>query len=466
VTPSGALAALATLAGAGEVAVIGLGKSGLSVARLLARQGLKVYASDAGDGAAVREAAIELASAGISAEAGRHDLTRIAHAAAVVVSPGVPPDAPPLRAARGAGVPVFSEIEIALRALEGVPYIAVTGTNGKTTVTAMIAHLLRAMGHDAREAGNIGTSLSEIALMKRPAWLALELSSFQLHDTPSVAPNVAVLTNLAPDHLDRYPNLEAYYADKDLLFRNAGATSVRVVNADDPESLRRTAGVAGIARKFTIQGTAADAGYDTATRTLMLEGSPLLERDLLPLLGQHNVANALAASLAVWQALPAERSTASRARLAGGLRSFKAMPHRLEPVGERDGVLWINDSKATNIGASVVGIAAMDRPTVLLLGGKHKGEPYTGLLGALQGRVKTVLAYGESAALIEQDLKGHVAVERLGSSFPEIVSRARSLARAGDAVLLSPACSSYDMFNNYEERGAEFRRLALQEPAS
>jgi UDP-N-acetylmuramoylalanine--D-glutamate ligase len=446
-----------------EVAVIGLGRSGVSVARLLARQGAQVYASDAGTGMEVRNAAVMLAAAGISAEAGKHDLARIARASAVVVSPGVPPNAPPLVSARTAKVPIFSEIEIALRALEGVPYIAVTGTNGKTTVTAMIAHLLRAMGHDAREAGNIGTPLSEIALGAKPAWLAIELSSFQLHDTPAVKPTVAVLTNLAPDHLDRYASLEQYYADKDLLFRNAGATSIRVVNADDAESLRRTAGVAGIERRFTVQGTNADAGYDATTRTLTLEGSPLLERDLLPLLGQHNVANALAAALAVWQALPAGRSTSARAQLAGGLRSFKAMPHRLEPVGEREGVLWINDSKATNIGASVVGIAAMDRPTVLLLGGKHKGEPYTGLLGALGGQVKAVIAYGESAAMIEHDLKGHVAVERLGSSFPEIVARARALARAGDAVLLSPACSSYDMFNNYEERGAEFRRLALGE---
>jgi UDP-N-acetylmuramoylalanine--D-glutamate ligase len=463
-TPA-SLVPLSALAGRGEVAVIGLGRSGLSVARLLARQGVRVYASDASGDAAVRDAAIELASGGISAEAGRHDLARIKQCTTVVVSPGVPPNAPPLTAAREAGVPVLSEIEIALRALVGVPYIAVTGTNGKTTVTAMIAHLLRAMGHDAKEAGNIGTPLSEIALHARPQWLVLELSSFQLHDTPSVAPRVAVLTNLAPDHLDRYETLDDYYEDKERIFQNAGATSIRVVNADDPESLRRTAGVPGIARKFSVAAAVADAGYDAATRTLTLEGAPLLERDLFPLLGQHNIANALASVLAVWQALPAERSATARAQLAGGLRSFKAMPHRLEPVGERDGVLWINDSKATNIGAAVVGIEAMDRPTVLLLGGKHKGEPYTGLLGALRDRVRTVLAYGEAAGLIEQDLKGHVAVERLGSSFPEIVARARAIARAGDVVLLSPACSSYDMFTNYEERGATFRRLALGEAA-
>ena len=454
---------LAELAAAGEVAVVGLGRSGVAAAQLLAHHGARVYASDAGSGDEIRAAAATLAAAGISAEVGRHDLARIRRVATVVVSPGVPPNAAPLVAARDAGVPVLSEIEVALRALAGVPCIAVTGTNGKTTVTALIAHLLRAMGHDAIEAGNIGTPLSTIALAaRRPAWLALEISSFQLHDTPSIAPTVAVLTNLAPDHLDRYDSLEAYYADKQLLFRNAAATAVRVVNADDPESLRRTAGVPGIARTFGVDAPRADASFDAATQALMLDGAPLLERALLPLLGAHNVANALAASLAVWQALPGERTTPGRARLAVGLRSFKALAHRLEPIGERDGVLWINDSKATNVGAARVAIAAMGRPTILLLGGRHKGEPYTRLAATMAGKVRTVLAYGEASSRIAADLAGHVAVEECGSSFSTVIARARALARPGDVVLLAPACSSYDMFTNYEARGAEFRHLALE----
>ncbi len=152
-----------------------------------------------------------------------------------------------------------------------------------------------------------------------------------------------------------------------------------------------------------------------------------------------------------------------RARLAGGLRSFRAIQHRLEPVGERDGVLWLNDSKATNIASARVALEAMSRPTILLLGGRHKGEPYTALLDAIRRRTKVVLAYGESAPLIESDLTGHVAVERLGSSFEQVISRARALAVPGDVILLAPACSSYDMFTNYEERGATFRRLALPE---
>ena len=459
---TGALPTLAETVAAGEVAVIGIGRSGASVARLLRSVGGQVYLSDRGTTPAMQEAAAELRTLGIHVELGAHDLARIAKCALVVVSPGVPPGVPPLAAARTAGVPIVSEVEIGLRALQGVPYVGVTGTNGKTTVTALLAHLARALGIGAIEAGNIGTPLAEIAMAPtRPGLIALELSSFQLHDTPSVAPTVAVLTNLAPDHLDRYDSLDAYYRDKELLFQNAGPDSRRVVNADDAEVMRRTQVVPGTPRTFSLTDLRSDAVYDARTRLLMLDGQPLLERDLLPLLGEHNVANALCAALALWDAFPSERTATRRAKLAVGLQSFAAPLHRLEPLGERNGVLWVNDSKATNIGAARVAIAAMERPTILLLGGRHKGEPYTELLDVMRGRVTQVIAYGESADLVVKDLEGHVAVERGGSSFEHVVARARALARPGDAVLLSPACSSYDMFTNFEERGAAFRTLAL-----
>ena len=442
----------------GEVAVIGLGRSGGAAVRLLRAQNASVYASDAGTGEAVETLAAALRVLGASVDVGAHDLARIATATRCVVSPGVPPDAPPLQAARAAGVPVHSEIELALSRIGATRYIATTGTNGKTTVTALIAHLLRALGVDADEAGNIGTPLAEMLLREKPpAWLALELSSYQLHDTPSVNPAVAILTNLAPDHLDRYADLESYYADKDLLFRNASAASVRVVNADDAEVLRRTAQVPGHVRRFSVEGHAADAWYDAQRACLMLAGAPLLDRAELPLLGIHNVANALAAVLAVHEAIPESRSASGRAALAAGLRTFVAPPHRLEPVGEYNGILWVNDSKATNVGAARVAIEAMERPTVLLLGGRHKGESYSSLLSAMRGRVKVVVAYGEAESLIVQDLAGHVPVERCGSSFDEVIARARALAVPGDTILLAPACSSFDMFKNYDERGATFR---------
>jgi len=440
------------------VAIIGLGKSGVAAARFLAREGVRVYASDASDHPYAGAAAEALKGVPwVDVEIGRHDLNKIRQAAGVVVSPGVPPDAPALAAARHAGVEIVSELDLGFRALAalqpGTRSIAITGTNGKTTTTALVAHLLNAAGLQSTTAGNIGRPVTDLAMaQERFQWLSLEVSSFQLHDSPHFAPEIGVLTNLAPDHLDRYPSAEAYYADKRLLFRNASAGDVWVLNADDNLVLDLARGVAGRRVLFSL-AKSADAWYD-AHRVLRIGGEPLIEREELLLLGDHNVANALAAALAVHAAgVPASL-------IGKGLRSFQPLPHRLEPVREVGGVLWINDSKATNIAATTVAVIAMRRPFVLLLGGRHKGEPYTSLapLLAPPGRCRLVIAYGEAGPLVEQDLKGKVPLER-GTTFEDVVGRARRAARKGDAVLLSPACSSYDMFKNYEERGATFRRL-------
>ena len=439
------------------VAIIGLGKSGVAAARLLAREGVRVYASDASEHPYAGAAAEALKGVPwIDVEIGRHDVNKIRQAAGVVVSPGVPPDAPVLAAARHAGVEIVSELDLGFRALAalqpGTRSIAITGTNGKTTTTALVAHLLSAAGLRATTAGNIGRPVTDLALSnERFQWLSLEVSSFQLHDSPNFAPDVGLLTNLAPDHLDRYPSADAYYADKRLLFRNAGDDDVWVLNADDALVLKLAQGVAGRRVHFSLLKKS-DAWYDRGSRTLRLGGAALLEREELHLLGDHNVANALAAALAVHEAgVPTPL-------IAGGLRSFRPLPHRLEPVREVDGVLWINDSKATNIAATTVAVIAMQRPYVLLLGGRHKGEPYTSLAPLLADRCRLVIAFGEAGPLIEQDLTGKVPLER-GTTFEDVIARARRAAQRGDAVLLSPACSSYDMFKNYEERGATFRRL-------
>jgi len=439
---------------AGRVAVIGLGKSGTAATRLLVREGVRVYASDGSPAPYAGAAAEALRSLkGVEVELGRHDLAKIRAAAAVVVSPGVPPGAAPLAAARAAGVPVVAELDLGFRALQGVRCIAVTGTNGKTTTTALIAHLLGHAGLRAQAAGNIGLPLSDVALAPDPPlWIAVEVSSFQLHDSPHFAPEIGVLTNLAPDHLDRYPDVAAYYGDKQLLFRNATDASVWVINGDDPQALELAAGARGRRLRFSLRGPS-DGWYDAAEQSLRLGGGELMRREALPLLGLHNVANALAAALAV------QETGIGPAAIAEGLRTFQPLPHRLEPVAEVNGVRWINDSKATNIASTVVAIEAMDRPFVLLLGGRHKGEPYTRLAPLLRERCRLVVAYGEAGPLVAQDLAGQVPLER-GGDFADVVARARRAARSGDAVLLSPACSSYDMFANYEERGATFRRLA------
>jgi UDP-N-acetylmuramoylalanine--D-glutamate ligase len=434
-----------------EVAVVGLGKSGVAATLLLRASEVPVYASDSGTGPALEAQAGGLRQAGAAVDLGRHDLGRIRRAQAVVISPGVPPDAPPLTAAAAAGLPVLAEVDLGFTELTRARCIGITGTNGKTTTTSLVAHLLTSAGLRAEAAGNIGRPLCDVVREgKEPDWIALELSSFQLHDAPHLDPAIGLLTNLAPNHLDRYHSLAEYYGDKALLFRNADADSVWVTNADDPAVRAMVARVPGRHVRFSIHEPA-DGWYDRAGRRLMLGERPLLPRDELPLLGDHNVANALAAALA------AQEAGADPSRLANGLRTFRAIPHRVEPIREVDGVLWINDSKSTNVTSTEVAVAALDRPFVLLLGGRHKGAPYAPLIPLLRDRCRAVVAYGEAEPIVTADLAGAVPVERGGRDFSVVLAAARRLARPGDAVLLSPACSSYDMFRNYEERGDRFR---------
>jgi UDP-N-acetylmuramoylalanine--D-glutamate ligase len=434
-----------------EVGVVGLGKSGVAATRLLRTERIPVYASDVGKGEQLESQAAELRAEGAAVDLGRHDLDRIQRAAAVVVSPGVPPDAPPLSAAAAAGVPVVAEVDLGFSRLGHARCIGITGTNGKTTTTSLVAHVMASAGVKTESAGNIGRPLSDVAREGRePDWIALELSSFQLHDSPHLDPAIGLLTNLAPNHLDRYPSLAEYYGDKALLFRHARDASVWITNADDEAVQTMVSGIRGRHLRFSIRDRS-DAWYDRTGRRLMLGDAAILARDELPLLGDHNVANALAASLA------AREAGADPTRLAAGLGSFKAIPHRVEPIREVDGVLWINDSKSTNVTSTEVAVSALERPFVLLLGGRHKGAPYSPLIPLLKGRCRAVVAYGEAEAIVAADLEGALPVERAGSDFSVVLAAARRRARPGDAVLLSPACSSYDMFNNYEERGDRFR---------
>jgi len=440
-----------------EVSVAGVARSGMAATRLLRAAGIPVYLSDAGSGETLAAAAAAVSredGAAVTVEIGRHDVERIATSAALVLSPGIPPTAPVVRETMSAGVPILAEAQLGLSAMAEVPAVVVTGTNGKTTTTALVDHLFTTAGQRSVAAGNIGNPLSAVALHRpHPEWLAVELSSFQLHDCPDVMPTVGVLTNLAPDHLDRYASLAEYYGDKARLFANATGDSIWVSNLDDSDSRAMVAGVAGRHLAFTTTpGRHADAWYDRGTGALMVAGRPMIDRAALPLLGDHNVANALAAALAL-HAVGIDID-----RLGEGLATFPALRHRMEPVREVEGVLWINDSKATNVASTRVAIQAMTRPFVLLLGGRHKGEPYTDLVGPLCAHGHAVVAYGEAGDLIEADLGPAIRVVR-GTTFEDVVAKARVLAVPGGAVLLSPACSSYDMFDNYEQRGATFRQL-------
>lgn len=444
----------------GLVGVLGLARSGRAAARLALATGSAVFASDAGDDDAVREAASEIRRLGGEAETGGHTVERLVGCDLLVVSPGIPADARVLRDERLRDVPWTSELEFAYRHLDA-PVVAVTGTNGKTTVTAWIAHLLGRAGVDAVAAGNIGTALSEVALREpAPEWVVVEASSYQLGRVDTFGPRVGVVTNLSPDHLDRYPDVESYYADKAHLFDNATPESTWVLNGEDAAAAALAGDAAGSRWFFRVASTPApgeDGAWVDADGRLLLRmqgrDEVLAHDSEVRLLGGHNRANALAAALAAFAV------TGDAFALGDGLRSFPPLRHRLEPVAEVEGVLWVNDSKATNVASAVVAVESMTRPTVLLLGGRHKGESYAPLLPLLGHRVTAVVAFGEAAHRVEAELASGGRVERVDGTFTDVVRRAAQLARPGDVVLLAPACASFDMFRDYEDRGRQFESL-------
>ena len=439
-----------------DVAVLGLGRSGRAATRLaLARGAASVYASDAGAGALLEEARSELESLGAQVELGGHDVARIAAADLVVMSPGIPPDAPPLAGFRGARV--VGELELAYWYL-AAPVAAVTGTNGKTTTTALLQAICERGGLRSRAAGNIGLALAEVALTAEPLdWVVCEVSSFQLGRTESFHPRVGVLTNLSPDHLDVYPDFASYASDKEALARNMTGEDALVLNADDPGS-RGFAPAAAATRYLFTTGAPRQAGIGVRRGQIVELQRDGREREIAPrsalrLRGPHNLQNALAASLAALLMGLAPEA------VAAGLREFPGVPHRLEEVARVDGVSFVNDSKATNVEAVLWALRSFDSPILLILGGRHKGSPYAPLLAEMAGKVKQVLAIGEARDRIAAELGGAVPVRRV-ETLESAVHEAFRAAAGGDTVLLSPACSSYDMFENFEARGDAFRKVA------
>ena len=448
------------------VAILGIGASGAAAARLALHHGANVYVSDLRTDAPTAARAAELTALGADVELGTHDAARIAAADTVVVSPGIPPDAPVLRDLRAGGVRWISEPEFAVRFLDA-PLIAVTGTNGKTTTCVLVDHVLRNAGVRVGLGGNLGGGLapaaSELPLTDPPPeWVVLEMSSFQLADIERFKPDIGVVTGLAPDHLDRYPDLAAYYADKARLFENADETSRWVLDGENPE-VDALAGEAPGRRYYF--GLDPRAGVHACLVADMLtlrvdDEEPVLPRGELPLLGRHNVANALAAALVsrlVGVPVP---------EIAAGLRTARPLPHRLEPVADRDGILWVNDSKATNVAAAVSAVLSLDRPLILLLGGKDKGEALGPLVDAARDRVRIGVCFGAAGPRFARALvEGEVPTRSADGGLDAAVAAAREAARSGDVILLAPACSSFDEFENYEARGRRFTALARGEAA-
>jgi UDP-N-acetylmuramoylalanine--D-glutamate ligase len=429
--------------------VVGLGSSGVAAATLLTRQGWRVTVNDRAAAAELAERLAQL-PAGVEAVLGGHPESLLESVALVVTSPGVPPDLPLLAQARRRGIEVIAELELAYRSLADTPLLAVTGSNGKTTVTALLGAILEEAGWNAGVGGNIGHPASALALEGGFDALVWEVSSFQLEGCTTLRPRVGLLLNLSPDHLDRHPTVADYLAAKARLFARQQGDDVAVLNADDGA----IAGLAVPARAefFSLHDRSAAACL--AGDRLVLDGHPLLPRSHLPLLGEHNVANALAAALA------AARAGVPRAAIATALERFTGLPHRHTVVAEVAGVRYVDDSKGTNIGATAAGLAGYPPGTVhLILGGLGKGQDFAALAEAVAGRVAAVYLIGAAAGEIADAIGRRVPVQQCGT-LAEAVRRAAAAARAGDTVLLSPACASFDQFRDYAHRGDEFARLA------
>ncbi len=458
----------------GHVVILGLGSSGRAAARQLARMAaagerIRVTAVDGAVTPALQDIATEIERLGIDVRLGTSDVP--SDADLIVASPGIRPDAPVMQQARATGAPVVSELEFAYR-LSRSPWVAVTGTNGKTTTTALIAHLLSTAGQPVEMLGNIGTPASSVVADVGPASvLVAEVSSFQLMLTERFHPRVSVLLNITPDHIDYHGTFEAYAADKARIFANQTAGDTAVIDIDDPGSAPYATTVErqGVAVKRISRCECVPDGAFLDGRMLVLstEGVTieLVDRRDLRIRGDHNVSNALAAAAA------AHAAGASIDGIREGLLTFEPIEHRLEPVGVVAGVEYVNDSKATNPDAASKAVTAFDdRPLIVLLGGRNKGNDFGPLASLVAERCRAAVVFGEcreEIACALEDARGACAVHR-AEGMADALRRAAGLARAGDVVLLSPACASFDEFDDYEHRGRAFKALvwALQREGS
>jgi UDP-N-acetylmuramoylalanine--D-glutamate ligase len=423
------------------------------VALALRARGEEVIGCDAGasDDPRLAEIAGRLSGAGVEVHLDASGDVFAARAGTLIKSPGVPQTAPAVRAARARGISVLGELEIAWRLL-GNEFVAVTGTNGKTTTTEWIGHVHREAGIAVAVAGNVGTPLSSLVGSERSgATVICEASSFQLEDTEAFAPEAAVLLNLSPDHLDRHPSYEDYVAAKLRIFANQGNDDIAVTGED-----LGIEDIGGCARRVEF-GSGPQAELADRGGYLWWDQEPLLGVEELPLPGEHNRQNAMATA-AVCLARGIERDA-----VAAGLKSFQGVPHRLELVARQHGVQYVNDSKATNVASTVVALRAYRAGIHLIAGGDGKQQDFTPLAVPVADRCAAVYLIGEAADEIAEAIGATgVSLVRAGD-LDRAVILARNAAKPGEVVLLSPACASYDQYRNFEERGEHFRRLVLKE---
>ena len=431
-----------------RVLILGLGDTGLSMARWVEREGGLPRAADTRAAPPRKADYLGELRTGPFTPALLHEVDLVA------LSPGLALDQPLITEARQRGIPVLGDVEL-FAWHNRAKVLAVTGTNGKTTVTALTGHLLRAAGIDAEVAGNIGPAVLD-ATMRRaiaPTAWALELSSYQLETTWSLAPHAAAVLNVTEDHLDRYPGLDDYAAAKARIFQGA---KLQIVNRDDARTVAMASAAAPVVT-FGLDAPPGEADFGVREGNLMRGRQVILGAADLPIHGWHNAANALAAcALATALDVPLES-------LRKGLRTFRGLPHRLERVAVRRGVEWYDDSKGTNVGATIAALKGLARPTVLILGGDGKGQDFAPLKPVVAQFATLTLLIGRDAALIEKALGGLRTLHC--PSLEKAVEQAAAAAQPGSAVLLSPACASFDMFRDYRHRGEAFAAAVKELPA-
>ncbi len=440
-----------------RVLVVGLAKTGVATSLFCAARGGEVTATDVRGENEVGDAIVQLRAAGVNLELGGHRENTFLRQDLIVPSPGVPADAPLLRAARAKGVTIWSEIELAGRFMNG-RLIGITGSNGKTTTTSLIEHILKNAGFATILAGNIGTPLiSRIEQTNDDTITVAELSSFQLELIETFRPNISVFLNLTPDHLDRHHTFEEYGAAKARIFGNQKEADSAVLNADDPASTPYAPTrpqVYWFSRKQRVAQGAFVRNNEIVFRQNG-EEMAVLKLQEIPLVGAHNVENVLAAVTTT------RIAGANPAAIAKGVRSFAGVEHRLEFVAEVGGVRYFNDSKATNVDATLKALDAFPGRILIILGGKDKGSDYTVLRKPLREKAILALLIGAAADKIEKQIEGSVAIEGAGT-IGRAVEIASHAARPGDVVLLAPACASFDQFQNFEHRGRVFKDLVHQ----
>jgi UDP-N-acetylmuramoylalanine--D-glutamate ligase len=443
-----------------KVLVVGLGKSGLAAALFLRHKGAQVTVSDVRSAESLARDIPALLEEGIMVEAGGHGLLTFRRQDLIVVSPGVPLDTPELVQVRKFGLPIIGELELAARFLKG-KILAITGSNGKTTTTALAGEILKEAGLPTLVGGNIGVPVVSLIEESTPdTWSVLEVSSFQLESTEQFRPSIAVILNITPDHLDRHGSFENYARAKERIFAAQDKTDCVVLNADNVRAADAASRSVARVHWFSIehrvrQGAWIENGYVVYRHTPEGEVEQVMPLSKIPLKGEHNVENVLAAVCA--------------ARLAGvsvdpigrAIEKFQAVEHRLEYVATVQGVEFYNDSKATNVDATAKALAAFSSGIHLILGGKDKGSDYTQLAQLLRERVRAVYTIGSAAAKIESQLRGVISLHSC-ETLAAAVDAAATAARPGEVVLLAPACSSFDQFESYEHRGRVFKELVSQ----